>query len=756
MTLYSSYWNLILFIGTAYIALYWGVYPDWRWFNLCVLFTLASIYIPVLSVGLFAYLAISIIVINSYFFQLKTENLFLTGGDIIINARIDSFFNEITHGNEFLIKIEEINGRKLHFYAQPSVKLISPKSMQLMLGEKWQLNVKAKPIYGKLNEAGFDQEKYFLSQDWQGKVIVNESADNKRLSPSHSFRLYLYQLVYQQTKSLDNQPLLLALSFGDRNAISAQQWQQLKASGLIHLVAISGLHIGVSFLIGWKFGIGIRWLFPSGHWVPLLFACALAWGYSWLAGFSLPTLRALIMCVVLACLHLIRLDYSRWLKLLIALTIVILIHPFSMLSTSFWMSFGAVTTIYLLLSSPLMHSMNVIKKMAFMQLGLTVLMLPMTIYFFNGLSLFSPLYNLIFLPLFSVVIVPLIFISLLFTLVDKSISAITWQWVDSVLQAVLWSADLAKISWVVAPANLGLWLLAVLVILLIRPLMSRQLNWFCLISLSTLFLIESEIDNSLKAKRQWQLSVLDVGHGLAILINKERKHILYDTGNRWQGGSIAESIIIPVLLNRRVTRIDGLILSHLDSDHAGGREIIEQQFAPSWKLASQRFDGYQPCIKGNAWQWQNLNFSILWPPRIVSRAYNPHSCVIRIDDGFNTVLLTGDIDAVAELLLAKSGQELSADVIIVPHHGSSSSSRLPFLQKVLPQLSIASIAKGNQWNLPSEKVLGRYQRLQSVWLDTRDSGQINIDFSPSGWKVFKIRDRQSYAWYRQMLRKGVE
>jgi competence protein ComEC len=283
----------------------------------------------------------------------------------------------------------------------------------------------------------------------------------------------------------------------------------------------------------------------------------------------------------------------------------------------------------------------------------------------------------------------------------------------------------------------------------VSALLSRLQRSLLLIS-SCLFLFFEE------QRIGWQLDVLDVGQGLAMLISKGSGHMLYDTGYRWETGSIAESVIAPVLVKRGVRQLDGLILSHTDTDHAGGRQFIEQRFKPDKKWASEKVAGYRPCIKGEHWYWQGLTFEVLWPPEQVSRAYNAHSCVLRVTDGSVAVLLTGDIDAVSEYLLVREGDKMDADILLIPHHGSDLSSSGVFLDRVTPELAIASLGKDNHWGMPSTDILSRYASRGIQWIDTGEHGQISVRIVDKNWQISSFRATDSQPWYRQLLRNRVE
>lgn len=214
-----------------------------------------------------------------------------------------------------------------------------------------------------------------------------------------------------------------------------------------------------------------------------------------------------------------------------------------------------------------------------------------------------------------------------------------------------------------------------------------------------------------RPKPEWQVQVLDVGQGLAVLIRKDQQSVLYDTGISWQGGSIANSIIVPLLHKSGEHQLSGLLISHTDLDHAGGRADIESTLFPQWKRSSEYIEGYQPCIKGQKWQWQQLNFDVVWPPKQVKRAYNPHSCVVQVSDGQFNLLLTGDVDAISEIILIRDSQLSDVDVMTVPHHGSATSSFPSFVESIKPSVAIASLALNNQWGLPSQDVKGAINKM---------------------------------------------
>ncbi|WED20803.1 DNA internalization-related competence protein ComEC/Rec2 [Vibrio sp. JC009] len=747
MTLLCYCWNLVVFILVSVSVQFWPAIPNCYWLVVLLLLSVVIFRLTTYRWLIGALLALVSAFVHLQAYQQKVEALFHAGANITITGRIESFFKQISHGYEYSFKVGEINGKAVGYLLHPTVRLIVAEGEVMHPGTKWQYSVKLKPVYGRLNEAGFDLERYYASQGWAGRAVATDAG--KMLSSTQSLRSRIYNRVEATAGSLEYYGIIKALSFGIRHDISSTQWQLFKNSGLSHLIAISGLHIGIAFSLGWMSGRGLRLVFFRLTALPVFCGLALAFTYAYLAGFSVTTQRAFLMCLLLAVMELSRINQSHWLKLLTALAGLLLFDPMSAMTSSFWLSFSAVAAVYLIMFHPRIAELPVLLKIVVIQIALNILMLPVSLLVFGGFSAMSPLFNIWCVPYFSLVVIPAIFLSLFVTLIMPGPAELLWAGVNLSLKPVLHAIGYSVSGWVSLPDGFYITIIALLLTVILRPLLRSSQIWLIWV-LSIVWLMSQE------KRHIWQLDVLDVGQGLAILISKDEKAILYDTGNRWETGSMAQSIIAPVLRRRGIGQLDGLILSHMDSDHAGGKAFIESEFTPGLKWSSQITEGYLPCVEGIKWHWNDLKFHVLWPPQLVERSYNPHSCVIRISDPFNSVLLTGDIEKVSEYLLIKRQAGLESDLMLAPHHGSNSSSSESFIQQVKPELAIASLAKGNQWNMPDGRVVQRYRDAGSAWLDTGNSGQISVYFSAKGWRIKKMRQNQTDAWYRQMLRKTVE
>ncbi|MEC6816011.1 DNA internalization-related competence protein ComEC/Rec2 [Photobacterium toruni] len=680
-----------------------------------------------------------------------------------IDVSISTLFNENIPSENFEAKVLNLHSPNVDFVSPLHLMVFWKDAPILKQGQIWRLPVRLSRIVGRVNQAGFDREQHALSRSLHGRaVVISGDKLPMRLSSSVSFRQKWLDNVTPLLKSLRYQSYLTALTFGLRDGLETQDWINLRDSGLAHLLAISGLHIGLAMLIGWWLGYLLRLCLPQTVywlWLPLLIGLLFAFGYAWLAGFSLPTIRALLMCLIVGVLRITAIYWRPWQILLVTLGLCLFWDPFVSYSAGFWLSFSAVIiflVMFIIENSPTMITLSWqqrwyqrIKSLFKVQGYLLLLMLPIQWWWFGGFSLAAPFTNLIAVPWVSFVTVPFVLMGVI-TVWWPWLSSLFWLLADFSLIPILNIAAWSNGAWMMLPASMTLLLVVIAMITVVWPLL--PLKYFCWFYISIIFIVFSwwwESRNN--SQPQWTMTVLDVGHGLAILIEKQQQVFIYDTGNAWEEKSVAQSVIEPILAYKGITQVDGLILSHADNDHAGGSDYLIQRYQPPNKYSSDQRHGFSACIMGQRWQWQGLEFSVKWPPRMMSRAMNSDSCVIHIQavgGSGPSVLLTGDIDAKSELVMLMQTQDWQADIMVVPHHGSSTSSTQTLLDAVQPSLAVVSIGYFNPWGLPSAAIKQRYQANNIDWISTQDSGQVSVTMLENNYSVKQQRYHYSQAWYR--------
>nr|WP_254868859.1 DNA internalization-related competence protein ComEC/Rec2 [Vibrio hepatarius] len=631
-------------------------------------------------------------------------------------------------------------------FERPTLWLTSPHPLKI--GDQVTTQVSLKPIAGLMNNVGFDAEKFALSRSVVARASIKPSTSFFIVNQS-SLRQTLYDRLVSDIQSLQHRGLIEALLFGVRHNISQQTWQNLQSSGLSHLIAISGLHIGIMFTLGWGLGRIALVVNARYYLMPLLCAMAFAVAYAWLAGFSIPTRRALLMCVLFCLLQTSQRQIPMPLKWLIILCILLVVSPFSSVDVSLWLSMTAVGIIFVYLGLNT-HRRSGWKMALEVQVFIVTAMAPMIALLFHGVSLSAIAYNFIFVPWFSFVVVPLSFLGLLGSLLFSE-SNFLWPLVNLSLEPVAYLASLSDHTWFeLSATQVELLICSVLIVFLSRWLTHKAL----IVQVVVLVCVRYDWN----PKPLWQLIVLDVGHGLSVIAVQEQHALVYDTGVAWGDSSIAQQVLLPTLINKGVRQLDFFVISHFDSDHAGDWQAVVNRMGTQRFVTSQREVGNTKCVGGEEWQWRSIAVDVLWPPQSVPRAYNPQSCVIKLRHQGSpySVLLPGDIDAISEWLLLQGKRGLDADILLVPHHGSKTSSVPKFIEAVSPEVAIASTAKSGRWELPHPAVVARYQNQQVEWLDTGTSGQIVVSFYSEHYSVNQLRVSKGGAWYRQMLRKGVE
>lgn len=624
---------------------------------------------------------------------------------------------------------------------QPIIRLYNKNGLPLAQGEKWRFRVKWSQPSSELNRAGFDKEAWLVGMGIHGEGVIFSGT---LLSSQISWRQKQLDRHWPQMVNLSFSGTLLALGFGDRQGLSDEWRTTLQQSGLAHLLAISGLHISLVFGLSYWVLLrirGERWIAiqPLALW---WIALSMAGLYATLAGWGMSTVRAWGMCAIWLILKTLGMRLSGTQLLLCLFSLCLLAFPLSVFQVGFWLSFFAVAAIFALLwlRDIRMQAWSQWQQAIALQLGLFVLLLPIQWTIFGGVSVFSVLANLLAIPLVSLVSVPCVLLALCFGF-SSWLSALFWWLADLSVLPVYALAQFGQMGWL--SSNVPAWFWGICGLGMALLFRRYWVMWLSFSGLLTLI--------SLSVPLGWQLRFLDVGHGLATVIERNNRYLLFDTGASWENGSMAERAILP-FLSANKGQLDGIILSHDDNDHLGGLPTLLTKYPNVWIRRSQEDKTSLPCVQGESWRWQGLTFRVVWPPKLVKRAYNRHSCTVVIsDETFSAVptrvLLTGDLDALGEILSLRHPWMAKVDIVQVPHHGSLTSSTQTWVDAIAPKIAVATTGRNNPWNLPKSVVKTRYRSNGALWFDTAQFGQVDVSLGLGKHQVNTAR-LDDNRWFR--------
>lgn len=828
----------------------------------------------------------------------------------------------------FVFLIEYVDGVALKQPIKTRLKW-RKASERVEINQRWQFYLKLKPVHGYRNAGGFSYATWLRQQGIHAtgyilptkqtvprakEPLPNKQSDNSRnknllLEGGGSLRQALINrmlLVKQfnqneayndsldkNSSTTDNaegteknaentdknkdalSSLIFALSFGERSQLTQSQWHILSATGTQHLIAISGLHIGIVALgVYFLINAFLKWfpwsmvlnsdmqkrLVTTNHLIiSLVLSLVAAVFYAYLAGFTLPTQRALIMLSVVVISKVLSLTFRPSTLLLVSVFLIVTITPFSIFSVSFWLSIYAVIVIFLMLwrAQSFFKQTNAgegltlwerfrafFLSLLIIQTGLSLAMLPIVAFVAGEISVIAFLANIVAVPLMSFIVIPICLIALITALLPMAIAVFFYQLALSSLEIPwtyltwisVWQSALVSISnaqwlilcfialclWAIYFVGISPYKLMIHVYRFTRSGKTRNTIFaLCILGLCGSFRLVLDDDylaesfrstnsvgslksteapfNAKEKSQSWQIHMLDVGQGLAVLIEKNNRFILYDTGAKYPSGfSLANAVIIPYLNHRGVDSLDYLILSHADNDHAGGlydlmlqlkidkvltnqayenivRQSQSQSQSQSPSQASQKYQSavnerlFSACNKETSFLWQDLTFDILSPavplstPKAKTKATaktagamnlpkisrNDSSCVVRISDEKHAVLLTGDISQKVEKALINQHGDLTANILVVPHHGSLSSSNEAFLNAVNPELGLVSAGYLNRWKMPQDKVRKRYKNQQIELLETAELGMVSVYFNAHEYQVKSFRNDVWPYWFSQ-------
>ncbi|MDR1277012.1 MAG: DNA internalization-related competence protein ComEC/Rec2 [Candidatus Accumulibacter sp.] len=669
-------------------------------------------------------------------------------------------------------------------FFDPSAALFRP-------GERWRFSVRLRRPHGNANPHGSDYEAWMLERGIRAtgsidtRAKIGEMLDAFVARPGYALESFRDRIRARFFAALPDAPyvgVLVALAIGDQRSITTAQWEIFRRTGITHLVSISGLHVTmVGALFGWLVSRAWR-RFPRlmfrapAQKAGLVAGWLAAFFYALLAGFEVPAQRTFYMLSVVVLSLLSGKNFGARRTLLSALLAVLLLDPWAVLSPGFWLSFGAVVFLFLVGSARVAGTRgrdkessksrvllfdepkwrSAFEQWGTAQWGVTLGTLPLLLIFFQQFSLVSPLVNALAIPFVSFLITPLTLVFAVFPWapllsLDHWLFEQLMRFVEALAVWPLWR-QAAPPLWAALLSLVGvIWLL------LPRGFPGRIAGGFLL--LPALFLRPDA-----PASGEVWADVLDVGQGLSVVVRTAGHTLLYDTGPVYTPESSAASrVIVPFLYASGVDRIDALVVSHRDQDHAGGIETIRASFPVRRVLSSMDLPEGERCAADaegtREWEWDGVRFTLLHPLKddyaVKSKKPNNLSCVLRVSTASGSLLLTGDIETADERrLIARSSLEaLRATALVVPHHGSRGGSSPAFVAAVAPEEAIVSAGYRNRFGHPRPEVLARYGASR-VWRTDRD-GAIRLRFAaapagPDGSESFHAsswRQEKPRYWY---------
>jgi competence protein ComEC len=619
------------------------------------------------------------------------------------------------------------------------------------LGQVWQFEVRLKRPRGFSNPGGFDYEGWLHRQRIGATGYIKRGQIVSLEYSSFDVQTRLRQRFADRIDALfpvgESRAVLKAITIGARGDISDPQWQLYARTGTSHLMAISGLHIGLAasgaFVLAW----GLLAPFVRRRNVrdiALVIAIGLAFVYAELSGFAVPAKRAFLMALLVATAIILRRQITAQHVLGIVCMLVLASDPLSIYAPGFMLSFMAVAL--LLWSSltfdPTDESMRRwhpsrlianVRMLSRLQGVLLFGLMPMTIALFGRAAILAPVTNLLVVPVFNLATVPACLLGLLLdgpaAPAGDLLLSIALASVDVVLTIIATVGD-----WPIAafePSVSGVSVLLVsgaTVVWAILPAgwPGRYLAFIALLA-TAIHKPASPAANCV------DVHVLDVGQGLGVVLRTQNHVLVYDTGPSFQSGSSTANLVIePFLRSFGLISIDMLVVSHADLDHSGGVEWLAgsigfEQLKLGEPLGETRPTG-TPCISGEGWQWDGVRFEFLHPDRSGQWQGNDASCVLLVTAGEHKLLIPGDIESKAERSVTTRHDLLPVDLVVVPHHGSKTSSGARFSGRLRPDIAVVSAGYHNRWGFPKPDVVARWRSVGAQVVTTARSGAVSREY----------------------------
>lgn len=683
----------------------------------------------------------------------------LEGHDFLVTGTLEGLPQRREDATRFALRVESarLDGAIVPLHGLLRLSWYAPAPETLRACSRWQLRLRLKRPRGLINPGGFDSERQALERGINAVGYVREDARNqlqgRRGLCVDGLRERLSAQIAARVPDRHDAALLRAFAIGDTRGLDQDDWEVARINGIPHLIAISGFHVGVAGAFGaalaWLLWLawprlGLRIAYPQAQALAMLVAAS---AYGILAGGSLPTVRTLLMIAVFALTRLLRRNAGSAHTLALALLAVLAFDPLATLAPGFWLSFVGVAFLMLCIVRGGRSLRGFLHELSAGQLVMTIALLPLGIWFFGEASLVGAFSNLIAVPVVSFVIVPLCLLGTLALLLAPALAGpplLLAAWISHGQWALLeWAARWPGAhGYLPAPAPwaLGLAMGGALWLFLPRGVPARSLGLVLFLPL----LLPRQAQPQPGA---FEATVIDVGQGLSVVVRTHGHALVYDAGARFPSGfDLGEAAVLPTLHALGVRKLDMLIVSHGDNDHAGGTAAVQEAMQPARVLAGEperlAFSG-EPCHAGQAWHWDGVEFRLLSPASAEPAARgNERSCVLLVSGEGGRLLLPGDIGSALEPVVATAVGAGPSLVLVVPHHGSRGSSSSAFLQALSPSLAVVSAGWRNRFHHPAAQTVQRYATAGIALENTAAAGALTLDFPADAAPRLGARERE--------------
>lgn len=697
-------------------------------------------------------------------FLLLGFTLFVQAGSDIVSSRLDPQLA----GDSMLARVRvadfpKVVGSSVSMQIEPAGDLRIPARSQVTwydpptlpaIGDIWEFELRLRRPRGNSNPGVFSRENWMFRQNLHASGYVVPGKRNRLIQTGSLSPVEMYRRDFvadARANGGQSAAVLAAIGVGTRHLITREQWDRFAKTGTSHLMAISGLHIGLAAAA--SFGVfvllsGVLRL-PGNHLDFAVIASVITSGaYAIISGFVVPSQRATAMLGLggIAFLCRRRTEPPR-IVALVALLVFVL-DPVSLMTPGFCLSFGAVVAL-LWFSRGFWRTVVALRlrKVIGMQLVLLLGLMPLTVLTFHRMAITAPVVNLLTVPVFSMVTVPLTLVSMVMRPVWDAAADSLLAWAAKSIRLIEWLVDVFAglpvadiVVAGVAGTDTAIWCIVFLPALWVVLPRGWPGRWIAILGVIALLLYKP----ARPPPACIDTHVLDVGQGLAVVLNSRQSTVLFDTGRSYRGGgSVAEQVILPFLRHQGIALIDTLVVSHADDDHAGGVAAVTRQI----DVARIRVGEAIPvsgrtvteCVSGEFWKTDGISYRFIHPGPESALEGNDASCVLVVSAGRHHLVLTGDIEGAAEFEVLQRYPFESASIVLIPHHGSLTSSSPAFVNRLSPAYAIASAAHNSRWGFPKERVRRRWEGSGARVMDTASSGAIS----------FRLCADEGISWLRE-------